>query len=79
MLIASIDVAPAGGPTDQDRTSYLDSQRHWYYNGPHDWHHPTLDPIFYRFQRSEDQIRTDDVGPLRWHGHIVLNNNDKYV
>lgn len=73
------DVAPAGGLTDADRTSYLHSQRHWFYRRPHDWHHPTLDPLFYRFERGDRPFRQDNIGPLRWRGNVVLNSMDVYV
>lgn len=73
------DVTPAGDLTDANRTSYLHSHRHWFCRQPHDWHHPTLDPIFYRFERGDRPFRQDTIGPLRWRGNIVLNNNNLCV
>ena len=73
------DVTPAGDLTEGNRTSYLHSQRHWFCRRPHDWHHPTLDPIFYRFERGDRPFRQDTIGPLRWRGNIVLNHKDLCV
>ncbi|KAL8796498.1 MAG: hypothetical protein Q9195_001172 [Heterodermia aff. obscurata] len=73
------DVEPRAGDGDHNRTSYLEAHRHWYCEGRHNWHHQTLDPIFYRFQRGDRPFRVDAVGPLRWRGYVVLNSNNEVI
>ena len=75
-LLRSADVEPDGGHDDGNVTAYHPQQREWFYLGPHNWHHPTMDKWLYRFQRGDLPFRQEPVGVLRWRGQVVLNRQD---
>ena len=78
-LLINTDKPSLGDRTGTNATAFLASQRQWYYTRPHDWHHPTMDAMLYRYRRGDHPLRTDPVGPLRFRGHVVLNRDNQQV